>query len=194
MRCFIVLLFFFGICSNMFALGLHETVDIEIKVVDSETSEPLSNISIIFLLDKVSGLFIDGDFDIIEYEKYNTDENGIVRIPKKKISSLKFNEMLYAAYIYINIELKKDSDVFYDIEFGLSAHFLFDRFKREYLFSNSEYYSARIAIFFLDGERMIYTQKNDDSDVNKRIQKKSYFSKRKKGQQIVVELVRRIDE
>jgi len=190
MRCVLALLVLLFLGGNVFALGRHETVDIEILVVDSETGEPLSNISTIFMLQKATGLFVDGTFSIIEYERYTTDENGIVRIPKRRIRSLKFSDTLFSAYMFINIDLVNSRRSFESIKYDLSNNFLSD-FAKEYLFPNPKYYSANVAIFFRDRERIIYTQINDDNNVKNRIRERTYSAQRRNDQQIIVELVRR---
>ena len=187
-----LVIFILFLCGTMFAAGRQEAVDVEICVVDSMTGMPLQNISIIYMLKKVKNFIVDGTFTIIESTQYTTDENGVFKIPKSRVPSLKFYEKLYAAYFYINIDLeeKYKSQALDYQHFDLNINFL-NNFAIRHVFPSSDYYSARIVLFFQDGERMIYTQINDDKDVKKRIQRKSYTAQKGEKERIIVELVRR---
>jgi len=191
----ICIIFFFTSGDNVFALGGHETTGVEIKVIDSETREPLHNISIIFMINKATGLFIDGNFSIISSEIYITNEDGLAVIPRRKVSPLKRNEIIYNTHFYINID-NKTSEINLKNS-NLINFFLFNNninSRSRYLFPNTEYFAAKITIYPRNGERIIYTQFSDDLEVRKRIKERTYFSRKRDDEQIVIELVRRLSE
>jgi len=186
---FLILLF---IGENMFALGRHETVGVEIKVIDSITKDPLPDISIILMINKATGLFIDGDFSIISSENYRTNEDGIVELPRMRLPSLKINEMIYNIHFYINIDhIVNDLNTKHS---NLTNFFIFDsriNSENRYLYPNKGYFSSKITIYPRSRERIIYMQFNDALEVRDRIDKRTYFSRMKNNEQFVIELIKR---
>ena len=182
---FLFLLFFLLLTGIISALGLHETIEMEILVIDNDTGMPLPNISVIHMLQKVTGLFVDGTFTIIECEEYHTDENGYVRIPKRRLSSLKMNESIYSEHIFINIDTSVEYESLFNRYFDLNSTFL-NNFRIQYFYPNTEYYSAYI--IFHKKKRIIYTQINDDPDVKNRISLREYNGQSDR-ERIIIELV-----
>jgi hypothetical protein len=177
----------------MFATGKREIADLEICIVDSDTGMPLSNISVLYFLAKGKPIyFVDCEYIVIAGEKYTTDENGIIRVPQRKVY-LKWREFLSSIVIYINIDIGKDmntgKELDEDYQIGLWINFYRNTGYTTAIYPNPDYYSAYAFMSFTKNERRIYTQINNENKFYDRTQERIDFYNRDEKQRIIIELV-----